>query len=193
VPSKLFILTGPHGAGKASLIEPLIKLGINYVPLYTTNADFKDTDPSRNIQKTVTAQEFNKHTYIASFTYLGAYYGIRKKDMTDALREHPINLAILDGNGVKQMRRLLRDNMVSIYLMTDYVCLIEHLLQIGYTNVEIKDLLQYYEKNHVFNGWKDADFVVKTTRGMQIALKQVLSIMGLTEMLPPEKLKNLIR
>ena len=123
----------------------------------------------------------------------GAYYGIRKKDMTDALREHPINLAILDGNGVKQMRRLLRDNMVSIYLMTDYVCLIEHLLQIGYTNVEIKDLLQYYEKNHVFNGWKDADFVVKTTRGMQIALKQVLSIMGLTEMLPPEKLKNLIR
>ncbi len=36
--------------------------------------------------------------------------------------------------------------------MTDYVCLIEHLLQIGYTNMEIKDLLQYYEKNHVFNG-----------------------------------------
>lgn len=27
----------------------------------------------------------------------------------------------------------------------------------------------------------------------EIALKQVLSIMGLTEMLPPEKLKKLIR
>ena len=87
----------------------------------------------------------------------------------------------------------LRQNFFTIFIMADYVSIVEHLLQRHCTNDEIKDLLQYDETNHLFNGWKNADFVIKNIHDPAVSLAQLLSIMGLSQPLPPEKFRAIAK
>jgi len=190
--NKLFALLGPYGSGKASLIKELKQMGIHYVPLYTTRAEWKDADPNHDLMQLVTKDEYTKHAFLANFTYQGDYYGIEKNDLMAAIHDYPLSVTMLDENGAKQLRRLLRVNLVTVFLMSEYVNLIEHLLAMHYNNAEIKDLLQYDETNHLFDGWKGADFVIKNTHDIHTALIQLMSIMGLTKPLEAAELKKII-
>lgn len=190
--NKLFALLGPHGAGKASLIKELMQIGVHYVPLYTTRDEWKDADPDHELMQVVSKDDYMQRAFMAKFTYNGDYYGIDKNDLLTAMRDHSISVTMLDENGAKQLRRFLRVNLVTVFLMTEYVNLIEHLLTRHYNNAEIKDILQYDETNHSFSGWKGADFVIKHTHELPVALIQLLSIMGLTQPVDAATLKKLV-
>ena len=191
--NKIFALTGPRGSGKAELIKRIKDLGIHYVPIYTTRSNWKDDDPDRELVQEISSQDYTKRTFLAKFTYHGDYYGIQKDDLLTAVRDHAVSVTMLEENGAKQLRRFLRQNFFTIFIMADYVSIIEHLLQRHCTNDEIKDLLQYDETNHLFNGWKNADFVIKNIHDPAVSLAQLLSIMGLSQPLPPEKFHALAK
>ena len=128
-------------------------------------------------------------------TYKGDYYGILKKDVLSALQEHKISLVMLEANGVKQLARLLKENFETIFLMVDYVTLVERMIRLGHKNNEIKYHLEYAENNSEFDNWKDAAHVVKLKSAADpgTAFDQILAIMGLMQLLPPEKLKECVQ
>jgi guanylate kinase len=109
----------------------------------------------------------------------------------DSLNDYPTTVIVGDTSTIKQLAKLLKDSFESIYIMTDYVSLIERMLKLGHTNEEIKHHLEYAENNGEFESWKFATHVVKNVSTEEKAMNQILSIMGLTEMLPVEKIKAL--
>ena len=96
-------------------------------------------------------------------------------------RRAQISIILLDASGLKQMQRILTNRMQSVYIMVDYVTLIERMLRLNENNDEIKQHLEYAENNGEFDGWKITTHVVKNTLEPTIALEQILALMGLTE------------
>ena len=192
--NKIYALIGPHASGKTVLIDKLMQLGIHYIPLYTTRQPGK-IDSDERFYRFVSKAEFFKQEFVVRVTYKGDYYGILKKDVLSALQEHKISLLMLEANGIKQLTRLLKENFETIFLMVDYLTLVERMIRLGHKNNEIKYHLEYAENNNEFDNWKNATHVVKikSPNDPGTAFAQVLAIMGLMQLLPPEKLKECVQ
>lgn len=190
--NKIFAFVGPHASGKTMLIGQLMSMGINYIPTYTTRVPGKiDNNPKfyHFIDKT----EFFKLDFITKVTYKGDYYGVLKSDVLSALQSHKLNMLLLDTNGIKQLSKLLKNNLETIYIMVDYVDLVERMLRMGHKNEEIKYHLEYAENNGEFDLWKISTYVIKNVQDPRSALNQVLSIMGLMQLAPKDKFQLMIQ
>ena len=119
-------------------------------------------------------------------TYKGSYYGVQKDDVLNAMQKNRVTVTILDPNGVRQLAKLMKKNLFSIYLMTDYVALVDRMLRLGLRNDEIKYHLEYAESNKEFESFKFTNHVVKNTGKLNTAMEQVLALMGLMT-LPDQK------
>lgn len=188
--NKIYAFIGPHAAGKTTFLKKLLAMGVNYVPTYTTRQPGKFSS-DRSVYRFIEKIDFFKRDFIVKTTYKGDYYGLVKKDVLDSLNDYPITVIIGDTSTVKQLAKLLKDSFESIYIMTDYVSLIERMLKLGHTNEEIKHHLEYAENNGEFEAWKFTTHVVKNVSTEDKAMNQILSIMGLTEIMPEEKIKAL--
>lgn len=188
--NKIYALVGPHACGKSTLLRQLISMGLNYIPTYTTRKPQKiDSDPV--IYRFIDRDTFFKKNWIVKVTYKGEYYGVLKDDMLNALKTHHISVLMLDPNGIKQVGKLMTNKLETIYIMCDYVCLVERMLHLGHTNEDIKYHLEYAGNNGEFNTWKTSNYVVKNTTEMKHTLDQVLSIMGLMTILPKDNIEKL--
>lgn len=176
--NKIYALVGPHACGKTTLMSQLSSLGINCIPTYTTRK-FDDIDSDKRFFKFIGKDEFLKLNLIIKITYKGDYYGILKEDLLMALQKHRISVTMLEMNGIKQASKLLNEHLETIYLMCDYVSLVERMIKLGHVNNEIKYHLEYAENNGEFDSWKITDYVVKNVKNQRATLNQILSIMGL--------------
>ena len=112
-------------------------------------------------------------------TYKGDYYGLLKNDVLDALKTEKISVTMLTINGVKQVSKLLTNNLETVFIMVDYVTLIDRMLKMGHNNVDMKYHLEYAENNGEFDNWKNTDFVIKNIKDPEKSLDQLMAIMGL--------------
>jgi guanylate kinase len=196
--NKIYALMGAQASGKAAMAAQLVDMGIHFIPVYTTQ-DFsiqKRTryhSPRGRLFHTVPREEFNPMDFVVEFTHKGEYYGYRKDDILNSLRDHTISVIILEIEGLKPMSKLIKKKLETIYLMADYVTLVDRLLRLGYTNDEIKYHLQYAENNKEFDLWKICNHIIRNTCAKETALIQLLSLMGLTTLLPQEEFDQLTK
>ncbi|MBR1696555.1 MAG: AAA family ATPase [Selenomonas sp.] len=194
----IYALVGPHAAGKATLASQLISMGIHFIPTYTTyvfpeRGKSRQKTESAHLYHSVSREQFNHLDLVVQFTHKGDSYGIRKNDILDSLKEHQISVMILEVNGIKQLSKLIKKKLSTIYLMVDYVTLVDRMLNAGYNNEEIKYHLQYAENNKEFDSWKITNHVIKNTVEPQQALLQLMSIMGLTTKISQEEFAERIK
>jgi guanylate kinase len=178
--NKIYAFIGPHAAGKRFFAQKLQALGIHYIPSYTTRAPIETNDRTP-FYKHVSREDFFKLSLIEKVTYRGEYYGLAKEDVLYALANHQISLVLLEANGLKQLQKILTSRIESIYIMVDYVTLIERMLKLNESNDEIKYHLEYAENNGEFDSWKLSTHVVKNITVPDVALNQILALMGLME------------
>ncbi len=196
--NKIYALMGAQASGKATMATQLQKMGIHFIPVYTTQ-DFSQqkqthyTNPRRGLYKTVSREEFNQLDLVVEFSHKGESYGYRKDDILDSLRDHTISVLILEITGLKPLSKLIKKKLATIFLMVDYVTLVDRLLRLGYNNDEIKYHLQYAENNKEFELWKVCSHIVRNTCEKETALIQILAIMGLTCPLPQEQFNELTK
>ncbi|BAL81725.1 hypothetical protein SELR_00170 [Selenomonas ruminantium subsp. lactilytica TAM6421] len=187
--NKIYALMGAQASGKATMAAELKKMGIHFIPVYTTQ-DFSEHKTNRcqvhreDFYKTVSREEFSQLDLVVEFTHKGESYGYRKDDILNSLRDHTISMMILEITGLKPMNKLIKKKLATIFLMVDYVTLVDRLLRQGYNNDEIKYHLQYAENNKEFDLWKICTHIIRNTCDKETALIQILSIMGLTMPLP---------
>ncbi|SFT69436.1 guanylate kinase [Selenomonas sp. GACV-9] len=196
--NKIYALVGPHAAGKSTLAAHLISMGIHFIPTYTTyvfpeRGKAHQKSPSAKLYRSVSREEFNTLDLVVQFTHKGDSFGIRKDDILNSLKDHQISVMVLETNGIKQLNKLIKKKLATVYLMVDYVALVDRMLDSGYSNEEIKYHLQYAENNKEFDSWKIATHVIKNTGTPEMALVQILSIMGLTTVVPQDKFNAMIR
>lgn len=196
--NKIYALMGAQASGKATMATQLIEMGIHFIPVYTTQ-DFSQqkqtryTIPRENLYKTVSREEFNRLDLVIEFTHKGESYGYQKDDILNSLRDHTISVLILEITGLKPLSKLIKKKLATIFLMVDYVSLVDRLLRLGYNNDEIKYHLQYAENNKEFDLWKICSHIIRNTCEKETALIQLLAIMGLTCPLPQEQFDKMIK
>lgn len=189
--NKIFALVGPHAAGKTLLVTQLMGIGVHYIPTYTTRElapDEADSELYIHVEK----MEFFKKDFIVKVSYKGYYYGLLKQDVLSAMHDYAVSVLIIEANGLKQLAKLLKDGLESVFIMCDYVTLVERMLRLGHNNDDIKYHLEFAENNGEFDSWKVTTHVVKNVTAPHAALSQLLSIMGLSQLKPRDVLNNLL-
>ena len=189
--NKIFAFVGPYASGKTTIITQLMSMGIHCIKTYTTR-DIKEKDPKARIYIHMSRDEFLRQDFIVKVSYKGHYYRVLKKDVLWALENNGITVMILDVNGIKQINKLIKQNIFTIYLMADYVVLVDRMLRKGLRNDEIKYHLEYAEANNEFENWKTTNYVIKNTGKLSVALEQILAVMGLMTLPPQEKFNQII-
>lgn len=196
--NKIYALMGAQASGRATMATQLQAMGIHFIPVYTTQ-EFSSHKRTRynisreNLYHTVSPEEFAQMDFVVEFTHKGQSYGYRKDDILNSLRDHTINVIILEVTGLKPLSKLIKKKLETIFLMVDYVTLVDRLLRMGYTNDEIKYHLQYAENNKEFDLWKICSHIIRNTCDKSTALIQLMSIMGLTMPVPQEQFNELIK
>ncbi len=181
--NKLFALVGPHASGKSTIVRELMRLGVNYIPLYTTRSpESYANNPvgAAAMYRFVDKIEFFKQDFLVKLTYKGEYYGMMKQEILSSLQNHQNSIIVSDAQGIKQLSKLLKDSFESIYIMVDYVTLVERMLRMKHTNDEIKYHIEYAESNAEFDTWKISTHVVKNIISFDTTMSQILAILGLT-------------
>ena len=189
MPNKIYALVGPYASGKNTLIEKLVDLGINYIPVYSTG-DPRNVKRTSNLVRYVSKAQFSQEDWMVRVTYKGDYYGIKKTDLLDSLNNNKISITMLDQNGVKQVQKLMNGSVKTIYLMVDYVSLVDRMLARGLNNTDMKYHLEYAESNGEFNYWKSANYIIKNTSTVESAYNQLMAILGLSINFNQELVRN---
>ena len=187
--NKIYVLVGPYASGKNTLIEKLVDLGINYIPVYSTG-DPRNVKRTSNLVRYVSKTQFSQEDWMVRVTYKGDYYGIKKTDLLDSLNNNKISITMLDQNGVKQVQKLMNGSVKTIYLMVDYVSLVDRMLARGLNNTDMKYHLEYAESNGEFNYWKSANYIIKNTSTVESAYNQLMAILGLSINFNQELVRN---
>lgn len=180
--NKLFALVGPHASGKTSIVRELMKAGVHYVPLYTTRSpEAYANNPvgAATMYRFLDKADFLKQDFLVKITYKGEYYGMMKQEILGALQNHQSSVLLSDAQGIKQLSKLLKDSFESIYIMVDYVTLVERMLRMKHTNDEIKYHIEYAESNGEFDTWKVSTHVVKNIVSFETTVNQILAILGM--------------
>jgi len=189
--NKIYALVGPHASGKTLLVTQLMGIGVHYIPTYTTREFGKD-DSDAELYVHVEKMEFFKKEFIVKVSYKGHYYGLLKQDILNAAHEYGISVVFIEANGLKQLSKLSKDSLESIYVMCDYVTMVERMLRMGHNNEDIKFHLEFAENNGEFDTWKITTHVVKNVSEPNVALNQILSIMGLEQLRPRDVLNSML-
>ena len=188
--NQIFALVGPYASGKNTLISKLMDLGVHYIPVYSTS-DAMRLKKDKRLVNFVSKSAFAQGDWMVKVAYKGDYYGIKKQDMLDSIKSNRVSVTLLDQNGVKQLAKLMTANLKTVYLMTDYVSLVDRMLRLGLNNTEMKYHLEYAESNNEFNFWKSADYIIKNTSDIDTAFNQLMAIMGLSVNATAETIQKL--
>jgi len=187
--NKIYAIIGPHASGKTMLIQQLKRLGLPYILSYTTRKP-KANEKNGEDYHFVDKETFFKLDLIEKVTYRGEYYGLSKLELLKTLQTCNRSIILLEANGLKQLTKLLSERIESIYIMADYVTLVERMLMMKESNDDIKHNLEYAENNGEFETWKVTTHVVKNVLDPNIAVDQILSFMGLVDRKKINPLEN---
>ena len=187
--SILYALMGPRGAGATTMIKMATEMGINYIPVYTT--EWLHARSRRGVLlKRMEQEEFNQQRFFAQTGWRGFQYGWYKQDILEAMAAYRCNLILINEAVISTFRNFLRRNLVVVNITADYTTLIERMGADKVPPERIQEELKYIEENKVLDGWKQADFVIKNMGTKEAAFQQLLAIMGLTKPLAGEELKE---
>lgn len=192
--NKVYALVGPHASGKGRFAKELQSIGLHYIPFYTTGPVKQEsvTPGQTPVALHIEKIEFFKTDFIVKDTYKGNYIGIKKSDILKAVSSHRASIVILTPAGIKQLTPVLRSTLETVYLMSDYVTIVERMLMMGCNNDEIKYHLEYAENNHEFELWKTARHVIKNTGEPADVTRQLMAIIGLTVPASPQQVRELL-
>lgn len=121
-----WIISGPSGSGKTSLCQALLKSSpwkrmllksVSYTtrPLRGSEKDERDY---RHISEKKFLELRRRKAFLESEKIFGFYYGTPKKIVADAKKQNKDLLLCIDVKGAQTVKRALRKNAVSIFILT---------------------------------------------------------------------------
>lgn len=146
---KIFVLCGPGGVGKSKVARAVAKgTGLKFVTAYTTRERRKEETNSDYIF--VNKDEFldfvAKNEMAEYSLFCGDYYGRKRADFENALKENGACLTIIDPFSIKNIKNLdffVDKKVVIIFVDADDKTLKERLI----TRQEKKEILDRKFKN----------------------------------------------
>lgn len=169
--SKLFIISGHSGSGKTSLMREIMD---NELMSFTTRpmrkgevngVDYHFISEDEYL-KMLCDRKLAEHN-----KYSGNYYGITKREIKNKFSKGDA-FAIVDMNGALQLKEILGEQCVSIFLYTDYSYMIQRLKERGDTEKNIIERSRLYNKE--VDTKRHYDYTIKNNQGKFDITKDIL-------------------
>jgi len=126
IKGKLFLILGPSGSGKGSLIQALKQKHANFVfPLSVTSRKKRVGEKEGDVYEFVSRTEFQKKIENDEFlewaiVHQKNYYGTLKKTILEAIGSGKTVIREVDIQGFEMIREILpKDQLISIFIMPD--------------------------------------------------------------------------
>lgn len=175
--NKVYALIGPPASGKTSILKELKQFGIPEMVSHTTRKP--KTGEIHGVHYYFVAKEdFQKNELIERVEYSGNLYGLSKAEVLDKVNKRPVSMVAVETHGLNQLRKLLADRLESIFIMADQDTVIARMLDRGDSPDLINRRIEYANKTGEFNNWQTANYIVKNTGSLEVAVRQVLAITG---------------
>lgn len=123
---KLFIISGPSGVGKGTLISELKRIFPQFVyPISRTTRQIRPGEKEGEVYHFISKEEFERSIAQEDFLewariHNGNYYGTLKKPIIEALREGKIVFREVDVQGFHSIKKVIpADKMVTIFLKAE--------------------------------------------------------------------------
>jgi guanylate kinase len=176
--NKVYVIIGPPASGKTSIVKALRKYGITEFVSHTTRQP-KAGEQHGIDYYFVNEDEFRATELIERVTYNGKFYGLAKDEVINKVMKYPVTVVATEVQGMRQIKKLLGERVESICILVDKNTIINRIIERGEDLEQVKKRIEYAEKAGEFDNWHDADYVVKNTGKLDIAIRQILAIMGL--------------
>jgi guanylate kinase len=176
--NKVYAIIGPPASGKTSIVKALAEFGVPTLISHTTRPP-KTGEKNGADYYFVNKEAFGAMSFVEKSSYADYLYGLTKEEVLNKLKLYPVSVVDIDLAGFAQLKKLLGERLSSIYTLVDKNAIINRYVLQGEDNANIRQRLEYAEKNGEFNNWQIADYVVKNTAQLEITVRQVLAIMGL--------------
>lgn len=183
--NKVYALIGPPASGKTSIQKELVQYGIPEIVSHTTRQARPDEQQGHHYYF-VSRDEFLKTEIIERVEYSGNLYGLSKAEVLSKVNQYPLSTVAVETQGLVQLKKLLADRVESIFIMTDYDTVISRMLERGDSPELINRRIEYASSTGEFNNWQTANYVVKNTGSLEVAVHQILAILG--KLAPPAKI-----
>ena len=125
---KLFLILGPSGSGKGTLIEGLKNKHSNFVfPFSVTSREKrigeKDGDVYSFVTKDVFEEKIENDEFLEwAIVHQKHYYGTLKKTIFDSIEDNKTVIREVDIQGFEFIREVIpKDQLVSIFIMPDSI------------------------------------------------------------------------
>jgi len=111
---KLFIISGPSGVGKDSVIEKAEELGLEFGRVITTTTrkpriGEKEGKPYYFISKPQFLKLIKEGQFLEWAEVYGHYYGSTKKEVEKALADHKVMVMKVDPQGARAIKKMMPD------------------------------------------------------------------------------------
>lgn len=118
---KLFIITGPSGAGKDSVIYRSKDQGLNFAQVITTSTrEIRAGESEGHPYHFISEEEFKKlidgKEMIEWAKVYGNYYGSTKKEVEDKLSENEVVVVKVDPQGARTFKKMMPE-AISLFIM----------------------------------------------------------------------------
>jgi guanylate kinase len=120
---KLFLISGPSGVGKGTVIRELKKKYPNFVyPISSTTREIRPGEKNGEVYNFISKNEFEQGIMKGAFLEWACvhgtnYYGTPKKPIIDALINGEIVVREVDVQGVMSIKKIIpAQNLISIFL-----------------------------------------------------------------------------
>ncbi|SDD56030.1 guanylate kinase [Sporomusa acidovorans] len=175
--NKVYALIGPPASGKTNILQELAHYAIPEMVSHTTRKPRPDEKHGVHYYF-VSKDEFQKYELIERVEYSGNLYGLSKTEVLDKVKRCPVSMVATETNGLTQLKKLLANRLESIFIMVDYDTVIARMINRGDDNTLINRRIEYANRTGEFNQWNTANYVVKNTGALAVAVRQVLAIIG---------------
>lgn len=178
-----YALIGPPAAGKSAIARELGKYGVPKIISHTTR-------PPRPGEKNGVDYHFvGKDTFantelIEKITYSGQFYGLSKNEVMSKTERYPVTVLGIERHGFDQLKKLLGKRLFSVFILADEGTIIDRVIDLGGDPGAVQERINYAKSCGEFDQWQSADYIVKNTSSLDVAVRQILAIMNLVQVPP---------
>ncbi|MFH0821004.1 MAG: guanylate kinase [Candidatus Peregrinibacteria bacterium] len=181
---KLFIIVGPSGSGKSSVMMGLKKQHSEYTyPLSATTRPMREGERDGDIYHFYTQKQFEEGIKKEAFleyalVHQSYYYGLLKKPVVEALKRGEAVVREVDIQGFESIRKIIqKPNLVTIFItVPDKSELIERI--VNRAIISKGELDKRVESMHREFGWaRECDYLVENRTGeLEKTIQKVAAI-----------------
>ena len=169
---KLFLLVGPSGSGKSSVLTELKKIHPEYTyPLSATTREIREGEKEGEIYHFYTKEQFKAGIEAEEFlewaiVHQDNYYGLIKKPILEGLAKGETIVREVDIQGFDSIRKEIpKENLVTLFITAGSK---EELIEriINRAKISEDELAKRKESMHKeFNRLRDCDYMVENKNG----------------------------